>query len=247
VWVRVDDDIEEEATGAVARGRSRTARGPARRSSRPESQDVDEDSWQADIVKAVGGNRATRFTQRMKDASRAYDAERYGDASRMLRQLAEQAPGAAAVRELYGLTLYRMQRWRPAVRELEAFQTLSQSTEQHPVLADCFRALRQYDKVDELWAELRASSPSAELVTEGRIVYAGSLIDRGDVRGAVTTLEQGFSFPKRAQVHHLRRAYALADAYERAGEVVRARELFQRIAAEDREFADVVNRVRSLR
>jgi tetratricopeptide (TPR) repeat protein len=247
VWVRVDDDLEDEAAGAVARGRSRSAPGPTRSRPVPQNQELDEDSLQADIAKAVGGTRAARFTQRLKDASRAYDAERYGDASRILRQLADQAPGAPAVRELYGLTLYRMQRWRPAVRELEAFQTLSQSTEQHPVLADCFRALRQYDKVDDLWAELRASSPSAELVTEGRIVYAGSLIDRGDVRAAVATLEQGFSFPKRAQVHHLRRAYALADAYERAGEVVRARELFRRIAAEDREFADVVHRVRSLR
>jgi hypothetical protein len=48
-------------------------------------------------------------------------------------------------------------------------------------------------------------------------------------------------------VHHLRRAYALADAYERAGDVVRARELFERIAAHDRDFADVVRRSRALR
>ena len=40
--------------------------------------------------------------------------------------------------------------------------------------------------------------------------------------------------PKRPMTHHLRRAYALADAYERAGEVVRARELFVRVATTTR-------------
>ena len=50
---------------------------------------------------------------------------------------------------------------------------------------------------------------------------AGSLADRGDVKGAIRLLEQGWKFPKRAKVHHLRRAYALADLYERAGDVGR--------------------------
>ena len=84
----------------------------------------------------------------------------------------------AAARELYGLTLYRQGKWRAAAKQLEAFRLLTGSTEQHPVLADCYRALGQDAKVDELWDELRAASPSAELVVEGRIVVAGMLADR---------------------------------------------------------------------
>ena len=53
-------------------------------------------------------------------------------------------PTSAAVRELYGLTLYRMERWAQATRELYAYQALSGSCDQHPVLMDCFRALRRY-------------------------------------------------------------------------------------------------------
>jgi hypothetical protein len=75
---------------------------------------------------------------------------------------------------------------------------------------------------------------------------AGSLADRGDVSGAIRLLEQGWKFPKRARVHHLRRAYVLADLYERAGEVARARELFERIRAADPDFADVRARLRTL-
>ena len=115
------------------------------------------------------------------------------------------------------------------------------------MLADCYRALGSHSKVDELWDELKAASPGAELVTEGRIVEAGSLIDRDRVADAVSLLEQGFSFPKKARPHHLRRAYALADAYERAGDVIRARELFGRVTAYDPDFADARRRERALR
>jgi hypothetical protein len=40
---------------------------------------------------------------------------------------------------------------------------------------------------------------------------------------AVRELERGWSVPKRARDHHLRRAYALADLYERSGATPRAR------------------------
>ena len=72
-----------------------------------------------------------------------------------------------------------MGQWNAAIKELEAFRSLTGSTEQHPVLADCYRAQKRWARVDELWEELRAASPSADLVAEGRIVVAGSLADRG--------------------------------------------------------------------
>ena len=42
------------------------------------------------------------------------------------------------------------------------------STEQHQVLADCYRAQKNFAEVEILWDELRKASPSAALVTEGR-------------------------------------------------------------------------------
>ncbi len=211
------------------------------------TDDTIEGSVRAELARAVGTAKVERYEQRLKDASRAFEAERFADALRMVKKLADDAPTAAAVRELYGLTLYRMGRWRNAAKELEAFRQLSTSTEQHPVLADCYRALGQHAKVIELWDELKSASPSAELVTEGRIVAAGSLADQRDVRGAIALLEQGFTFPKRPREHHLRRAYALADCYERAGDVVHARELFGKVAAVDPWFADAQARTRALR
>ncbi len=152
-----------------------------------------------ELTRVAGATQAPKLGQRLAEATRAYERERYPEARSMLKTLADRAPGSAAVRELYGLTLYRLGQWKLAQRELEAFVTLTGSTEQHPVLADCARALGQRQRVNELWEELRAASPSAELVTEGRIVAAGSLADEGKLREGIELLEQGWKAPKKPE------------------------------------------------
>ncbi len=239
VWVD-EGPVRDAAQGAVRRGRSAPPRGAGR-----DGTSVDVSG--ADVAKAVGAKDAARFEGRLKDAARAYERERYDDARKLLVPLADRMPANAAVRELLGLTQYRSGRWKQAVAELEAFRTLTGSAEQHPVLADCYRALGRFEDADELWDELREMSPSAELVTEGRIVMAGSLADRDRLPEAVDLLEKGFRFPKNPHPHHLRRAYALADLLERTGDLPRARSLFERLAAVDPEFGDVEDRVRALR
>ena len=187
-----------------------------------------------------GRRRSSGPRQRLKEASKAFKRERFEEARKILRPLAEQAPTAESVRELLGLTYYRLGRWKPAAAELEAFRDLSGTTEQHPVLADCYRALGRHAKVAELWEELRAASPGAALVAEGRIVAAGSLADQGRLDDAIAAPRappsRRRSSPKE---HHLRVTYALADLYERAGDVPEARQLFGIVAAADPELGDV--------
>lgn len=75
---------------------------------------------------------------------------------------------------------------------------------------------------------------------------AGSLADQGRLADAVRLLEKGWKTPKQPKEHHLRRAYALADLYERAGSVPRARQLFGWLAQVAPEFADVDARLDAL-
>ena len=195
------------------------------------------------LVDLVGAKRAARLEGRLSDAATAYSAERYPDARRILAPIVTEVPDLAEARELYGLTLYRLGRWKDAARELDAFVELTGgSTEQHPVLADCRRALGQYAKVDELWEELRTTSPSGPLVNEGRIVAAGALADQGKLAEAIALLGKGFKIPKRPMEHHLRRAYALADLYERSGDVPQARTLFAQVARAEPDFLDAAER-----
>ena len=239
-WVLVED-VREQAESAVTRGRGRDR---SVRPFAPMSELAEE--VRAELARAVGTARTERVERRLREAADDFEHERFGDAARVLRKLSDEAPTVAAVRELYGLTMYRQSKWRPAAKELEAYRLLSDSVDQHPVLADCYRALRQWDVVDALWQELGAASPGAELVTEGRIVVAGAMADRGELLGAIRLLEQGWRYPKTPKPFHLRRAYALADLYERAGEVPRARDLFGRVLTSEPDFADVAQRVRTL-
>jgi tetratricopeptide (TPR) repeat protein len=179
-------------------------------------------------------------------ASEALAQDRERDAMRLLRPLRKELPDSPSVRELLGLSLYRAGRYREAAEELEEYVAMTGALDEHPPLMDSHRALRHYRRVEELWEELAAASPSAALVTEGRIVLAGSLADRGRLRDAVRTLERRARKPQRVQEHHLRLWYALADLYERTGDVPRARSLFQQVRRYDASFADVAERLSAL-
>jgi tetratricopeptide (TPR) repeat protein len=200
-----------------------------------------------ELAEAAGTDRGAKLANRIADATYAYEKERYQEARRILRSLAEEVPNSAAVRELYGLVLYRTGQWAAAAKQLEAFREMSGSYDQHPALADCYRALRRYDDAEQVWQELREASPGGDLVAEGRIVEAGCKADRGDLAGAITLLEKAARKVQRPQERHLRQWYALADLYERAGDVPRARDLFNRVASIDPEAFDVRTRLRALR
>ncbi len=198
------------------------------------------------FVKAHGAARGERTAKRFEAAAKAFRADRHEEARKILVPIVKSFQNVADVRELYGLVLYRLGNFEAALEELEAFRELSGTTEQHPVLADCHRALKNWTDVDALWEELGEVSPDASLVTEGRIVVAGAMADRGEVPQAIMFLEKGWKLPKRPQPHHLRRAYALADLFERAGRKPRARELFAWVQTHDPDLADVTHRATTL-
>ena len=89
-------------------------------------------------------------------------------------------------------------------------------------------------------------SPTRELVTEGRIVYAGALADQGRLHEALALLRKRAERIKKPAEHHLRLWYALADLEERAGNLARARELFHEVRRADPAFADVAERLAAL-
>jgi tetratricopeptide (TPR) repeat protein len=199
------------------------------------------------LATAVGPKRAERLANRMAEAAEEFAAEHLDDAARILTGIVREAPDVPEVRELLGLVRYRQGRWRPAVRELESFRQLTGSVEQNAVLADCYRALGNHTEVAVLWDELRQVSPDAALVTEGRIVAAGDLADQDRLTDAIALLSRGWQWPKRARDYHLRRAYALADLYERAGDLPAARALFERVAQLSPDLGGAAARADALR
>jgi tetratricopeptide (TPR) repeat protein len=225
---------------------SRTKRAPKARPSHPPRRRRVKTTEASEELARLAGRKAKGAQDQLARAAEAFSAGRERDALRLLRPLRDAYPEASAVRELLGLAQYRVGNYAAAAKELDAFVELTDSVEQHPVLMDTMRAMGKYRRVDELWEELALSSPSSALVTEGRIVLAGSRADRGRLQDAIATLDRAAKSPRRVQEHHLRLWYALADLYERAGEIPKARDLFLRIRKHDASFADAAERLAAL-
>ena len=100
--------------------------------------------------------------------------------------------------------------------------------------------------MDRVWLQIREASPAHEVLAEGRIVVAGSLADRDDLRGAIDMMLASTKNTKKVKDHHLRQWYVLADLYDRANDPIKARRWFSAIAEHDAEFFDVQTRLRHI-
>ena len=261
----VDRDRPRENTNTVERwvdegstkkrGRTRSGGEPSReirlshderRASATSINFVDERCGKR-IRSIVGETSSKRVVERVALALDAFEKGRYAEARRIVVPVTRECEGVEFIHEIAGLSLYRTGSWRDAAEHLEIARGLSGgSTLNHPMLADCYRALKRYDKVDELWKELKESSPDAAIVAEGRIVAAGALADKGDLQAAVRVMEQVRKDPAKVREHHLREWYVLADLYDRSGDVIKAREWFTKISRQDKGFADVDARLAEL-
>ncbi len=195
------------------------------------------------LVKKLGQRKGNWAADRVSSAADAFDEDRHFEALSLLKPVMDtSARECAEIRELFGLIRYRLGHWRSAVRELEAFEAQTKTFEQHPVLADCHRAMQHWRKVDDLWREMCGVPLPDGLLTEGRIVAAGALADQGRLAEAASLLKDGWKPPKHPEEHHLRRAYVLADLYEQAGNFVAARRLFVWIEECSPGFVDAAQR-----
>jgi tetratricopeptide (TPR) repeat protein len=233
---------ETAAAGTVDPRIAHAGSKPARRR---KSSDLAPDVAE-ELSKAAPAARAAKYRERLTTAADALDRGRYDDARRMVQPVLRDLPEMAFGHEIAGLAFYRTGQWRKAAAELEVARQLDRSLNHHAVLADCYRALKRYDLVDELWLELREGSPEPALMAEGRIVAAGALADQGNLKGALKLMERGADVPKKVRDHHLRQWYVLGDLHDRSGDIIKARRLFGMIYEVDPQFADVADRLRGL-
>ncbi|MBU6227722.1 MAG: hypothetical protein KGQ43_09060, partial [Acidobacteria bacterium] len=200
-----------------------------------------------EVERGVGARQSKSTSERLQKAIDAFERERYAEASKLLVALSRQLPGMALVHELAGLCAYRQSKWRTVINELETVRLLDVSrTSVLPVLADAYRAVRRWAKVNDLWQELKGLSPHPAVLAEGRIVAAGALADQGKMAEAIELFKSVLAVPKRVQEYHLREWYVVADLNDRVGNVADARRMFDRVAKYDRAFADVEDRLAQL-
>jgi tetratricopeptide (TPR) repeat protein len=190
-------------------------------------------------------NQRERTVEMLTQAAEAYNRHRFEEALRLAKTVSERVPSVAEVRELAGLSAYRAERWAMARAHLNAHFELTNDPTHLPAAMDCARALGRHRAVGELFDQLMAASPTAEVAAEAKIVRAADLGDQGKLIEAIDLLEKagGNRALRNPADRHLRLWYALGDLYDRAGESSRAREQFSMVFVVDPDAYDVRERL----
>ncbi len=241
-----------EGTGRV-RGRRHDRHGSDQVRTRRDKSDVERPTAELsneikrELAATARPGKSDILIKVFSEAAGAFMQGDYDETIRLGEQAKHMALRSVAARELLGLAYYRVGKWNEAAKELAAFRRISGSTEQNPVLADTYRALKRPDKALEYCREIDRKAVDEAVYYEGAIVGAGALADMGKLDEAIALLERLDLNPQNADEHHLRAWYALADLLERKGRFTQARDWFEAVGAADADLTDAPERARKLR
>lgn len=168
------------------------------------------------------------------------------EAGRLLVWTRDAAPGSAVVREALGIVYYHREEFAAAADELEAYRRLSGRQDQNHLLADCARALGRHGQVIDHVEAMMEAGVEEERVAEGLLVLAGEQADRGDLAGAMATLEEADLAPEDIEPYHVRLWYVAADIAGRLGDDTTAREYLEAVTAVTENYLDVEERLAAL-
>jgi tetratricopeptide (TPR) repeat protein len=158
----------------------------------------------------------------------------------------ELVPRSASVRELLGIALYRAERYRDALRELQAYRRMSGRADQNHLIADCHRALGSPDKAIEPVREaLRAGVPD-EARAEAAVVGASALADMSRFDEALGMVRGIARRDRGVRPFDLRVWYVTGDILERLGRRREAAEEFGRVIRHDADAFDAAERLARL-
>ncbi|MEI7655120.1 MAG: hypothetical protein WCJ82_07615 [Actinomycetota bacterium] len=204
----------------------------------------------AEVRKAFVGTSYQRekMVKFLTRAAESYDRHRYEEALRLAKAVADQVPGVAPVRELAGLAAYRLERWPMSRAHLKAYYELTGDPQHLPLVMDCERATRRYKQLEKTYETLAAAEPTAEVIAEARIVLAAAWADDRRYHEAIELLIRAGAAKnlRNPSYRHVRLWYALADVYDRAGDVAMARDGFARVVAADPDAYDAAARLKDL-
>lgn len=223
---------------------SRSRQAPARK---PWSADGELPRWiQEEVTRVTARARVPETLELLHTAARSFAAGKHGKALRDLEAAKALSPRTATIRELLGLSAYRLGRWEQALRELRTFRRLTGETTHMPVEMDVLRALDRPAAVEEVWASLRRIGGDRSTDLEARVVYGAFLLDAGRDREAweVTNPKR---MKERPDEGDLRVWFVAARAAARLGDLRTGRRLYESIQANDPAFPglDDLDRVTS--
>lgn len=157
------------------------------------------------------------------------------------------APRSPAVREVLGMALYHLERYREALSELQAYRRMSGRADQNHLIADCLRDAGRPERAVPL-AEEALASRSVPLATkaEAVIVAASALADMGKYDQALGLLRRVRTSEDVAGPEVLRVWYVTGSILEQAGRPEEAAHEFRKIVRHDPAAYDAAERLAQL-
>jgi predicted Zn-dependent protease len=237
-------------SGRPPTGRSRTGREPSKgahsdrdaptRSTPPKrkpwSPEGDLPKWiSEELARVTPKKNIAAATDLLQASARAFAAGKHGKALKAAEEAKELSPRDPTIRELIGLSAYRMSRWDHALRELRTFRRLTGDATHLPVEMDVLRALDRPSDIETAWKLFRGLRADRETQDEARVVYGSFLLDRGEDRRAweITNPKRMSNDPGESE---LRVWYVAARAAARLGDKKTARQLLDAIRGTDPAF-----------
>ena len=201
-----------------------------------------------EVIRTTPKDRRDALLALIGDAADAFANARYTVARERLLRAKSISTRSETVRELLGLSLYRLGNWEEALRELRAYRRIAGDTTHLAVEMDCLRALGRPNDVPKVWAMLRELGASKAAEVELRVVYGSFLLDQGQPREAWKVTDPGRIHPD-AHENDLRQWYVAARAAVALGDMKTADQL--RRAIEDRDIGfpgliELVNEINEL-
>lgn len=157
------------------------------------------------------------------------------------------APRSPSVREVLGMALYHLGRYREALSELQAYRRMSGRADQNHLIADCLRDAGRPERAVPLAEEALASRgvPLANKA-EAVIVAASALADLGRYDQALGLLRRVRTRDDVAGPEVLRVWYVMGDILERSGRPDEAARQFGKIVRHDAAAYDAAERLSQL-
>ena len=203
-----------------------------------------------DVLEEIRRTARPRYTTEATDSlAAAVERLEDGDPSGAV-PLAERAkslaPRSATAREVLGLAYYGVERFRDALREMQAYRRMSGRLDQNHIIADCHRALGAQDKAAADAEEALAAPIAEEAKAEAVVVGASALADIGRYPEALALIRRLGPRSEVARQSDLRIWYVTADILERAGRRDEAAAEFRRVLEHDPTAFDAAERLAQL-
>lgn len=159
----------------------------------------------------------------------------------------ELAPRSASVREVLGMALYQLERFREALTEMQAYRRMSGRPDQNHIIADCLRSVGRSDRAVPLAEEaLGARGIPLAAKVEAVIVAASALADQEKFDQALGLLRRVRTRDDVAGDEVIRVWYVTGDILARAGRPAEAAREFKKILRHDPGAYDVAERAAQL-